>query len=131
MDTLTKLGILADAAKYDAACTSSGIERGPQKGVLGIASAGGLCHSFTQDGRCITLLKVLMGNACAYDCAYCVNRRSNKVPRAVFAPRELADLTIDFYKRNCIEGLFLSSGILGDPDATTERMIECLRILRD
>ena len=132
MDTLTKLGILADAAKYDAACTSSGIERGARKGSLGIASSAGCCHSFTPDGRCVTLLKVLMSNACTYDCAYCVNRRSNSgVPRATFAPRELAELTLDFYRRNYIEGLFLSSGVLGTPDATTERMVEVLRILRD
>ncbi len=130
MDTYTKLGILADAAKYDAACTSSGVERGPQSGKLGIASAAGCCHAFTADGRCITLLKVLMSNACSLDCAYCVNRCSNTVPRATFAPRELAELTVDFYKRNYIEGLFLSSGVLGTADATSERMIECLRVLR-
>ena len=131
MDTLTKLGILADAAKYDAACTSSGVDRGPQAGKVGFAQGGGLCHSFTPDGRCVTLLKVLMSNACTYDCAYCVNRRQASVPRATFTPRELAELTVDFYRRNYIEGLFLSSGVLGTPDATTERMIECLRLLRD
>ncbi|MCI1665519.1 MAG: putative DNA modification/repair radical SAM protein [Atopobiaceae bacterium] len=130
MDTLTKLGILADAAKYDAACTSSGVSRGPSKGKLGIASDAGCCHAFTADGRCVTLLKVLMSNACSYDCAYCVNRRSNTVPRATFTPRELAQLTVDFYKRNYIEGLFLSSGVMGTPDATTERMISCLELLR-
>ena len=131
MDTYTKLGILADAAKYDAACTSSGVDRGPAAGKLGTASAGGLCHSFTPDGRCITLLKVLLSNACSYDCAYCVNRRSASVQRAAFTGRELAELTVDFYKRNYIEGLFLSSGVLGTPDATSERMIECLQILRN
>ena len=131
MDTLTKLGILADAAKYDAACTSSGVDRAPQAGKVGFAQGGGLCHSFTPDGRCVTLLKVLMSNACSYDCAYCVNRRQATCARATFAPRELAELTVDFYKRNYIEGLFLSSGVLGSPDATTERMIECLRILRE
>ncbi len=130
MDTYTKLGILADAAKYDAACTSSGVARGPQTGKLGAASAAGCCHSFTPDGRCITLLKVLLSNACSYDCAYCVNRRSASCARATFEPRELAELTVDFYKRNYIEGLFLSSGVLGTPDATAERMAECLRILR-
>ena len=130
MDTLAKLGILAEAAKYDAACTSSGIERGPKAGSLGMASNAGCCHSFTADGRCITLLKVLMSNACSFDCVYCVNRRSNSCARATFEPRELAELTVDFYKRNYIEGLFLSSGVLGDADATTERMIRCLRILR-
>jgi putative DNA modification/repair radical SAM protein len=130
MDTLSKLGILAEAAKYDAACTSSGITRGAKAGSLGIASNAGCCHTFTADGRCVTLLKVLMSNACSYDCAYCVNRRSNTVPRATFSPRELAELTVDFYKRNYIEGLFLSSGVLGDADATTERMVACLKILR-
>ena len=131
MDTLDKLGILAEAARFDAACTSSGSSRGPKEGSLGMTSASGLCHSFSPDGRCITLLKVLMSNACSYDCAYCVNRRSASVPRATFAPRELAELTVDFYKRNYIEGLFLSSGVLGTPDATCERMIECLRVLRE
>ena len=130
MDTYDKLGILAEAAKYDAACTSSGVERGPRNGQLGITSNAGCCHAFTADGRCVTLLKVLMSNACSFDCAYCVNRRSNSCPRATFTPRELAELTVDFYKRNYIEGLFLSSGVMGTPDATTERMIECLRILR-
>lgn len=130
MDTLTKLGILAEAARFDAACTSSGVDRDARPGSLGIASKGGICHSFTADGRCITLLKVLMSNACSYDCAYCVNRRSASCARATFEPRELAELTVDFYKRNYIEGLFLSSGVLGTPDNTTEHMIECLRILR-
>lgn len=130
MDTLTKLGILAEAAKYDVACTSSGVQRSARRGSVGMASSSGLCHSFTPDGRCITLLKVLMSNACTYDCAYCVNRRSASCRRATFEPRELAELTVDFYKRNLIEGLFLSCGVLGTPDATTERMIECLRVLR-
>ena len=131
MDTLSKLEILAAAAKYDAACTSSGVTRGAETGRVGCASAAGCCHSFTPDGRCITLLKVLMSNACSFDCAYCVNRSSASCARATFTPRELADLTLDFYKRNYIEGLFLSSGVLGTPDATSERMIECLRILRE
>ena len=131
MDTLAKLTILADAAKYDAACTSSGVDRRAQAGRVGSASAAGCCHAFTADGRCITLLKVLLSNACRYDCAYCVNRRSHEIPRATFAPRELAELTMDFYRRNYIEGLFLSSGVFGTPDATCERMIECLRILRE
>lgn len=130
MDTLDKLSILADAAKYDAACTSSGVNRNAQKGSLGMASAAGCCHSFAPDGRCITLLKVLLSNACVYDCAYCVNRCSASCRRATFTPQELADLTVDFYKRNFIEGLFLSSGVLGTPDHTTELMIECLHILR-
>ena len=131
MDTLTKLGILAEAAKYDAACTSSGAQRGPVAGKVGMTSPAGCCHSFSPDGRCITLLKVLLSNACSYDCAYCVNRHSASSPRATFTPRELAELTVDFYKRNYIEGLFLSSGVLGTPDATCELMIECVRILRD
>ena len=130
MDTLTKLGILAEAARFDAACTSSGVNHGPTPGKLGIASSAGCCHTFTADGRCITLLKVLMSNACSYDCAYCVNRSSASCARATFTPRELAELTVDFYKRNYIEGLFLSSGVMGSPDATSERMLECLRILR-
>ena len=131
VDTLAKLDILADAAKYDAACTSSGVERRAQAGRVGAASAAGCCHAFTADGRCITLLKVLLSNACRFDCAYCVNRRSHEIPRATFSPRELAELTMDFYRRNYIEGLFLSSGVFGTPDATCERMIECLRILRE
>lgn len=132
MDTLEKLNILTDAAKYDAACTSSGVRRGYQAGKIGNTSSSiaGCCHSFSADGRCITLLKVLMNNSCVYDCQYCVNRRSNDVRRAVFTPRELAELTIQFYRRNYIEGLFLSSGVLRNPDYTTERMITCLRILR-
>ena len=131
MDTLDKLTILADAAKYDAACTSSGVERGPVAGKVGTAKAAGCCHAFTPDGRCVTLLKVLLSNACSYDCAYCVNRASASCARATFGARELAELTVDFYKRNYIEGLFLSSGVLGTPDRTTEHMIECLRVLRD
>ena len=131
MDLAEKLEILADAAKYDVACTSSGANRSAKAGSLGAISQGGLCHSFTPDGRCISLLKVLMTNVCSYDCAYCVNRRSNEVRRAVFEPRELADLTIGFYRRNYIEGLFLSSGVLGNPDRTMELMIEAVRILRE
>ncbi len=132
MDTLEKLTILTDAAKYDAACTSSGVKRTFQPGKIGntTSSIAGCCHSFSADGRCITLLKVLMTNYCSYDCTYCVNRRSNDTPRAAFTPRELAELTIQFYRRNYIEGLFLSSGVLRSPDYTTERMIECLRLLR-
>ena len=132
MDVLDKLTILTDAAKYDAACTSSGVKRGFQSGKIGNTSSSiaGCCHSFSADGRCITLLKVLMTNCCAYDCKYCVNRRSNDTPRATFTPRELADLTIQFYRRNYIEGLFLSSGVLRNPDYTTEQMIACLRLLR-
>ncbi len=131
MTTDEKLQILADAAKYDVACTSSGVTRGGKKGSIGSASPAGCCHSFSADGRCVTLLKVLMSNACSYECTYCVNRRSNDVRRATFSPRELADLTIEFYRRNYIEGLFVSSAVIGNPDYTTERMIECLRILRE
>ena len=130
MDTLTKLGILAEAARFDAACTSSGARRGPRKGMVGAALPAGCCHTFSADGRCVALLKVLMSNACSYDCSYCVNRAGASCKRATFGPRELAELTVDFYKRNYVEGLFLSSGVLGTPDATTERMIECLRVLR-
>ena len=131
MDTMEKLRILSDAAKYDAACTSSGVNRAGVKGQLGSAAACGICHSFASDGRCISLLKVLMTNICAYDCTYCLNRRSNDTPRATFRPQELADLTISFYRRNYIEGLFLSSAVFGSPDITCERMLETLRILRN
>ena len=127
---MEKLEILADAAKYDVACTSSGSDRGAVRGKLGATQVAGCCHSFTADGRCVTLLKVLMTNACAYDCAYCASRRSNEVARCALSPRELADLTIGFYRRNYIEGLFLSSGVLGTPDYTTELMIEAFEILR-
>lgn len=130
MDLGEKLEILADSAKYDVACTSSGVDRPGQHGSLGSCAAAGICHAFTPDGRCVSLLKVLYSNACAYDCRYCVNRRSNDRPRATFTPRELADLTIGFYRRNYIEGLFLSSAVLGTPDRTMELMIEALRILR-
>lgn len=131
MDTTAKLALLADAAKYDVACTSSGIDRDARMGALGNATTAGICHSFSADGRCITLLKVLFTNVCVFDCAYCASRCSNDVPRASFRPRELADLTMEFYRRNYIEGLFLSSGVLKSPDYTTERIIECLRILRE
>ena len=127
---MDKLTILADAAKYDAACTSSGVTRGAKPGTIGTAANSGCCHTFSADGRCVSLLKVLYTNYCCYDCAYCVNRRSNDVPRTAFTPRELAELTIQFYRRNYIEGLFLSSAVLKSPDYTTERMIEALRLLR-
>lgn len=131
MDVYDKLKILTDAAKYDVACTSSGVNRNPAAGGIGNAAAAGICHSFSADGRCISLLKVLMSNACVYDCKYCVNRRSNDTPRASFTPRELAELTLNFYRRNYIEGLFLSSGILKNPDYTCEQMIQTLYILRE
>lgn len=131
MELQQKLTILADGAKYDVACTSSGASRRGKKETLGNTYLAGLCHSFAADGRCISLLKVLMSNACTFDCAYCVNRRSNDLPRATFTPRELAELVIGFYRRNYIEGLFLSSGVLRDADYTMERMVECLRLLRE
>lgn len=131
MDTMEKLRILSNAAKYDAACTSSGAQKSAQRGGIGSAETCGICHSFAGDGRCISLLKVLQTNACIYDCAYCINRRSNDTRRVSFAPRELAELTIAFYRRNYIEGLFLSSGVAGSPDAATEKIIETLRILRE
>ncbi len=133
MELLDKLTILSDAAKYDAACTSSGVHRSFQPGKIGntTSSIAGCCHSFSADGRCITLLKVLMTNYCVYDCKYCVNRRSNDTQRTAFTPRELADLTIQFYRRNYIEGLFLSSGVLRSPDYTMEQMIRALHILRE
>ena len=131
MDLMEKLEILADSAKYDVACTSSGVNRPGRPGALGSSVAAGICHAFTPDGRCVSLLKVLYSNVCSYDCSYCVNRRSNDRPRASFTPRELAELTVGFYRRNYIEGLFLSSAVLGTPDRTMELMIEALRILRD
>jgi putative DNA modification/repair radical SAM protein len=131
VDIFDKLKILTDAAKYDVACTSSGVNKKAGKGQIGSAAASGICHSFSADGRCISLLKVLMTNICVYDCQYCVNRRSNDTPRTFFTPRELAELTINFYRRNYIEGLFLSSGVLKNPDHTCEQMIEALRILRE
>ena len=130
MDLMDKLRILTDSAKYDAACTSSGSDRGGQAGMLGSAVGFGICHSFAADGRCISLLKVLMTNSCVYDCQYCVNRCSNDVPRAAFTPEELAGLTIEFYRRNYIEGLFLSSGVLRNPDYAMEQMCRVLELLR-
>ena len=130
MDVLEKLTILTDSAKYDVACTSSGSERPGDESGLGSTVAAGLCHAFAADGRCISLLKVLLSNCCVYDCKYCVNRVTNDVPRAAFTPRELADLTIGFYRRNYIEGLFLSSAVLRSPDYTMEQMIGVLELLR-
>lgn len=131
MDLIQKLTVLTDAAKYDVACTSSGVNRAGKAGGIGSAVACGICHSFAADGRCISLLKVLMSNMCAYDCAYCVNRRSNDAPRASFTPRELADLTMQFYRRNYIEGLFLSSAVVKNPDFTCEQMLRVLTLLRE
>jgi len=131
LELMEKLTILSDAAKYDAACTSSGLDRAARPGSIGSTMAAGCCHTFSADGRCVTLLKVLMTNVCAYDCQYCINRRSNDLPRASFTPRELAELTIGFYRRNYIEGLFLSSAVAASPNRTTEAMIEALRLLRE
>ena len=126
-----KLKILTDAAKYDVSCSSSGHERRGKDGHIGSAAAMGICHSWTADGRCISLLKVLYTNRCVYDCEYCVNRRSADVERAAFTPKELSDLTMEFYRRNYIEGLFLSSAVDGSPDKTAEEICEALRMLRE
>lgn len=128
---MEKLEILTASAKYDVACTSSGSDRKGQAGSLGNTSAMGICHSFAADGRCISLLKVLMTNGCVYDCAYCINRKSNPIRRAAFTPEEIADITMQFYRRNYIEGLFLSSGIMRSPDYTTEQLIAALELLRN
>jgi len=125
-----KLNILADAAKYDVSCASSGNNRSNTQGGIGNAVNCGICHSFTDDGRCISLLKVLMTNHCIYDCAYCINRRTNDRPRATLTVEELVDLTIGFYRRNYIEGLFLSSGVIKNPDYTMERMMLVAKKLR-
>ncbi|WP_235218341.1 putative DNA modification/repair radical SAM protein [Paenibacillus sp. FSL R7-269] len=128
---MEKLEILTASAKYDVACTSSGSDRKGQAGTLGNTPAMGICHSFAADGRCISLLKVLMTNGCVYDCAYCINRKSNPIRRAAFTPEEIADITMQFYRRNYIEGLFLSSGIMRSPDYTTEQLIGALELLRN
>lgn len=130
--TVAKLALLAESAKYDVSCASSGTTRkgGGIAGGTGSASGWGICHSFAADGRCISLLKVLLSNHCIYDCAYCVNRRGNDIPRAAFSVQELTELTIEFYRRNYIEGLFLSSGVLVSPDHTMERMVRVLHDLR-
>ena len=124
-----KLKILADSAKYDASCSSSGSKRVNNNG-LGNASFSGICHSFSSDGRCISLLKILMTNCCIFDCKYCINRKSNEVKRALFTPEEICQITINFYKRNYIEGLFLSSGIIKSPDYTMNKLIETITLLR-
>ena len=130
MDIYQKLAILSDSAKYDVSCSSSGAQSNFQKGMIGCNHQSGICHTFTEDGRCVSLLKVLLTNFCIYDCSYCINRQSNDKKRAMFSPRELADLTINFYKRNYIEGLFLSSGIFESEDKTMELLIKALEILR-
>lgn len=130
MDRIAKLRVLAGAARYDASCASCGSDRPAQRGGIGDGARSGICHSFTPDGRCISLLKILLTNACIYDCHYCANRRSADVPRARFTPREVADLTVEFYRRNYIEGLFLSSGIVRGADHTMELLVEVARLLR-
>ncbi len=130
MEISEKLRILSDAAKYDASCSSSGSERQNTSGGIGSAAKAGICHSFSADGRCISLLKILLTNYCIYDCQYCINRSSNDVERAAFTPHEIADLTISFYKRNYIEGLFLSSAVIKNPDHTMELLIKAISILR-
>ncbi len=130
MQLLEKLQVLADSAKYDVSCSSSGSNRSNKKGQVGNAAIAGICHSWADDGRCISLLKVLFSNCCIYDCKYCVNRISNDVKRASFTPDELCALTIEFYRRNYIEGLFLSSAVIKSPDYTMELIIEALRKLR-
>jgi len=127
---LEKLNVLAESAKYDVSCASSGTTRKNIPGSIGSAKGWGVCHSFTEDGRCIALLKIMLTNHCIYDCAYCINRRSNDIRRATFTPQELIDLTIEFYRRNYIEGLFLSSGVIRNPDYTMEQMIQVIKALR-
>ena len=128
---LEKLKVLAESAKYDVSCSSSGTSRKNKAGGLGNTAGGmGICHSFTEDGRCVSLLKILLTNNCIYDCAYCINRRSNDIRRAEFKVNELVDLTIEFYRRNYIEGLFLSSAVINNPDYTMERMVRVVKELR-
>jgi putative DNA modification/repair radical SAM protein len=130
MELNDKLTILADAAKYDASCASSGVKRKAKAGGIGNATGAGICHSYTPDGRCISLLKILLTNFCIYDCSYCINRVSSQVKRAKFTPDEIVNLTMDFYKRNYIEGLFLSSGVAKSADETMEEMILVAKKLR-
>jgi putative DNA modification/repair radical SAM protein len=130
MELIDKINILADAAKYDVSCSSSGSSREGEKGGLGNAHLAGICHSWSDDGRCISLLKILMTNQCIYDCKYCINRVSNDTPRVMLTPDELVYLTINFYRRNYIEGLFLSSGVVKSPDYTMELMIKAVKSLR-
>src|SRR6478736_5903153 len=132
MELKRKLEILADAAKYDASCASNGSVRRDSRSSKGIGSTTGvgICHSFTPDGRCVSLLKLLLTNYCVYDCLYCVNRVSSSVQRARFTPHEVVQLTLDFYRRNYIEGLFLSSGIIRNPDHTMEQVVKVAHTLR-
>jgi len=131
MELRRKLAILADAAKYDASCASSGARREAPAGGLGNGEGMGICHSYTPDGRCVSLLKILLTNECVYDCQYCINRATSSAPRARFTPAEVIRLTLEFYRRNYIEGLFLSSGVLRSPDATMEQLIAVARGLRE
>lgn len=134
LDTRAKLSILADAAKYDASCASSGTSKrdsSGKKGGLGSTEGSGICHSYAPDGRCISLLKILLTNSCVFDCHYCINRKSSNVQRARFTVDEVVDLTLSFYRRNYIEGLFLSSGIIRSPDYTMEQLVEVARRLRE
>ncbi len=130
MNVMEKLRILSGAARYDASCASSGARRPAPLQGIGNSSPGGICHSWTSDGRCVSLLKILFTNRCIYDCAYCVNRRGNDIERASFTVREVVGLTVELYRRNCIEGLFLSSGVERSPEYTLERMVEVARSLR-
>jgi putative DNA modification/repair radical SAM protein len=130
MEVKAKLAILADAAKYDASCASSGSKRARREGQLGNTNGMGICHSYTPDGRCVSLLKILLTNYCIYDCKFCVNRISSDTPRARFTPEEVAWLTVEFYKRNYIEGLFLSSGIIQSADYTMEELTRAVKLLR-
>lgn len=130
MDIFEKLKILTDAAKYDVSCSSSGSNR-KNKGGLGEGASSGICHSWSEDGRCISLLKILLTNKCIYSCEYCVNRKENQIKRAEFTPQEVCDLVINFYKRNYIEGLFLSSGVVKSPDDTMLKLIEVADLLRN
>jgi len=126
-----RLEILADSAKYDVSCSSSGSNRAGKAGMLGSTASSGICHTWTADGRCISLLKILLTNACIYDCAYCLNRRSNDIPRAAFTPDEVVELTVNFYRRNYIEGLFLSTGVIRSADYTMEQVVAVVRRLRE
>ena len=132
MKTIDKLAILADAAKYDASCSSSGTASRNSLGGKGVGSSegSGICHAYAPDGRCISLLKILLTNFCIYECSYCINRNSSNVARARFTTKEVVDLTLDFYKRNYIEGLFLSSGVIQTPDYTMAQLVEVARSLR-
>ena len=130
-EVIDKLKILAESAKYDVSCSSSGTTRRSTPGGIGNTAGWGICHSFTEDGRCVSLLKIMLTNHCIYDCAYCINRRSNDLPRATFSVSELVELTIEFYRRNYIEGLFLSSGVVRNPDYTMERLVAVVRDLRN